>query len=314
MLLSGRQFQEVACFPHLSSIPEGALDVSSRLFFLFGRFLSWEAGPDTGRQTRLGLGGAGNWAPCPKDSGNALWDTCSQNPPVYPDGNFNAVIQGGPVTLATGNGISINFSLGSGDTLIITPGYLDITGTSIANNGSINIGAGNGLTLEGSTTVTLSGSGTLTLTDATARFGGGNGSPSLVIQQTIQGQGSIGRGGMAITNQSTINANAGLLTVQPLATPGITNTGTMEASSGGTLEIVYGVPGPFNNTGGTVQALSGGTVVGFVLVIGDSFTILTGSAVSGQFATVKGLSINSSEHFQVNYSSTAVALTVVSGP
>jgi hypothetical protein len=49
---------------------------------------------------------------------------------------------------------------------------------------------------------------------------------------------------MGITNQSTINANAGLLTVQPLATPGITNTGTREASSGSTLEIVYGVPGP----------------------------------------------------------------------
>jgi hypothetical protein len=53
----------------------------------------------------------------------------------------------------------------------------------------------------------------------------------------------------------------------------------------------------------------------FVPVIGDSFMILTGSAGSGQFVTVKGLrlSINSSEHYQVNHSSTAVAPTDVSG-
>jgi hypothetical protein len=40
--------------------------------------------------------------------------------------------------------------------------------------------------------------------------------------------------------------------------------------------------------GGT---LSVKLINGFVPVIGDSFTILTGSAVSGQFATVKGLRV-----------------------
>jgi hypothetical protein len=59
-------------------------------------------------------------------------------------------------------------------------------------------------------------------------------------------------------------------------------------------------------------ALSVKLVNGFVPVIGDSFTILTGSAVSGTFVTVKGTSINASEHFEVNYGSTAVTLTVVS--
>jgi hypothetical protein len=59
-------------------------------------------------------------------------------------------------------------------------------------------------------------------------------------------------------------------------------------------------------------ALSVKLVNGFVPVIGDSFTILTGSAVSGTFVTVKGTSINSSEHFEVNYGSTAVTPTVVS--
>lgn len=36
---------------------------------------------------------SGNWSPCPGQGGSALWDTCSTN--VVPDGNFNAVIQGG---------------------------------------------------------------------------------------------------------------------------------------------------------------------------------------------------------------------------
>jgi len=50
-----------------------------------------------------------------------------------------------------------------------------------------------------------------------------------------------------------------------------------------------------------------------VPAVGDSFTILTGSAISGTFTTVNGTSINSSEQFEVNYTSTAVTLTVVSG-
>jgi hypothetical protein len=54
-------------------------------------------------------------------------------------------------------------------------------------------------------------------------------------------------------------------------------------------------------------------VNGFVPAVGDSFTILTGSAISGTFTTVNGTSINSCEQFEVNYTSTAVTLTVVSG-
>jgi hypothetical protein len=41
---------------------------------------------------------------------------------------------------------------------------------------------------------------------------------------------------------------------------------------------------------------------------------VSGSAITGQFATVNGTSINSSEHFQINYSGTSVTATVVSGP
>jgi hypothetical protein len=52
----------------------------------------------------------------------------------------------------------------------------------------------------------------------------------------------------------------------------------------------------------------------FLPAIGDTFTILTTSARTGQFATVNGLSINGGEHFQITYSATSVTLMVVSGP
>jgi len=52
----------------------------------------------------------------------------------------------------------------------------------------------------------------------------------------------------------------------------------------------------------------------FVPGIGNTFTILTGSAVTGTFATVNGLSTNSGEHFTIAYHPTNVTLTVVSGP
>ena len=95
-------------------------------------------------QTSTWSGGAGNWDPCPP-TGNALWNTC----PKYPDGSYTAVIQGGPVTLAAGNGISVNnLTVGTGASVIITPGYLYITGKSIANSGVIRVGPGNGLAVQ----------------------------------------------------------------------------------------------------------------------------------------------------------------------
>jgi hypothetical protein len=52
---------------------------------------------------------------------------------------------------------------------------------------------------------------------------------------------------------------------------------------------------------------------GFVPAIGDTFTIITGSVVTGTFTTVNGLSINGSEHFTITYNPTNVTLKVVSG-
>jgi len=201
-------------------------------------------------------GGAGNWSDCPP-SGNALWDTCPDPPKGkgWPNGNFDAVINGGPVN-ATSASI-VNLTIGSGGSLVFqsgVPGILDITGTSITNNGSISLAGTDGLQIEGNTTVTLSGSGMVTM--AGNNFTGGNGSPTLILRQTVQGQGSFSLG-LSLANQSLINAVGGTLAMQPNS---LTNTSTMEASSGGILAFTNGVATAYNNTGGTIKALNGGTV------------------------------------------------------
>lgn len=119
--------------------------ITSRLIafsfsFLVGFFAVLGNSTAAAQTTSTWTGGAGSWAPCPGQGGTALWDTCSTN--VYPDGNYNAIVNGGPVTLATGNGITIdNLTVASGQSVTITLGYLFFTGTSIANNGLISVGA-----------------------------------------------------------------------------------------------------------------------------------------------------------------------------
>src|SRR5579863_1360367 len=245
--------------------------------------------PALAQTTSTWSGGSGEWAPCPKNGGNALWDTCSLSTPEYPDGNYIAVINGGPVTLSGTDGDTIvNLTLGSGGSVDIIGGYVFITGNTISNNGSITITNGNGLALIGQgAIVTLSGTGTVNMTSSLSNFDGTAGSnPTLINQQTIVGQGQLGKEGFSIQNQGTINAVGGLLTVQP-SSAGIINTGLMEASSGATLDIVYGFLGPFNNAGGTIKALDGGIVQlqgeiytgGTITTAGSGVIQLTGGTV-----------------------------------
>jgi fibronectin-binding autotransporter adhesin len=215
--------------------------------------LAWLAAPALAQITSTWTGGAGNWSDCPP-SGNALWDTCSNNPPQFPNGNFNAVIDGGPVS-ATSASI-VNLTIGSGGSLVFPPSkpsILDITGTSMLNNGSISIAGSDGLQIIGPTKTTLSGSGSVTM--AGSNFTG-SGNPTLVVQQTIQGQGFFSLG-LNLTNQSLINATGGTLSLQPNSA---INTGTMQASSGSTLAFTNGLAVPYNNVGGVIKALNGGTV------------------------------------------------------
>lgn len=234
--------------------------------FLLLSLLTLAGAPALAQITSTWTGGAGNWSPCPNQQGNALWDTCSGTQGTFPDGNYNAVINGGPVS-ATGASV-VNLTIGTGDVLdIFGTTYVDITGPSVVNNGSIVLTSGNGFQFEGNITSTLSGTGSVQMNNSAVRFWGGNGTPTLNLKQPITGQGSIL--GLVLNNQSTITASGGTLNIQPAA-GGLNNTGTIQAQSGSIINLIGAAP--FNNSGGTIKALNGSTIWVFANITGGTIT------------------------------------------
>ncbi|MGO9271813.1 MAG: hypothetical protein ACLQOO_16380, partial [Terriglobia bacterium] len=144
---------------------------------------------------------------------------------------------------------------------------LTIDGSTVTNGGTMTINSGGDWTelIIGGSAVTLSGSGKLILSDFQENaIYGATGTEVLTNQGAIQGSGYIGynpyaqTGYLTLNNQGTINAmssKGNALGIDP-GSGGVTNTGLMEASSGGTLQLY----GSINNTGGMIEALSGGTV------------------------------------------------------
>ena len=184
----------------------------------------------------------------------------------------NATISGG-VLSSTGTG-SITTDLGGATTLtgnVTLPtgtsfNIVDNTnthlGSSITNNGTITInsnGGGDATGLTADTNLTLNGSGTVNL-NATANSSGRaqlNTAPGATVtvgaNQVITGDGQINA---ALLNQGLVNANVGGSDLW-LQTNDMTNTGTMEATKGGALDI-SGIT--VTNTGGTISAGNGSSV------------------------------------------------------
>ena len=212
-----------------------------------------------------------------------------------------ATISGGTITTAgTGVITAVNGAQLDGSTNTITnAGSLQLPNNNslymkgtLNNTGSLSINsAGNNTLLYvNSPTATLQGSGSVALSDNNNNYiqaaSSGN---QLTIKQTIQGPGGdVGNGNLVIVNQSTIDATASAhgntLTIQPGGT--LTNTGTLEATGGGSLAL-YG--GTFTNTGGTITAGAGSnvtlegnvTVTGGALNGAGTFTTLSGSTLNG---------------------------------
>jgi hypothetical protein len=189
--------------------------------------------------------------------------------------------------------------------LSLQSGQVLTTSTSLSNAGTMTIAAKSGLSVGGSYTQTAGTTtvdGTLTAAAGLSAQGG-----------TLLGKGTLAA---AVTNSGTITVG------DSTKKPGVlTVTGSYTQNSGGTLNVP--VNGPALGSQYSELAVSNGVSLGGTLTIqrkksfkptvGATFTILTGSAITGQFATVNGTSISSSEHFEVTYSPTAVTLTVASG-
>ena len=216
-------------------------------------------------------GGTGNWFG-PNDL-CVSWDTCA-GPGTNPGesgftDNVFITSPGSAVTLNGGARIA-NLTLASGNSLTpIGTSYLEFDGSGSAtlnNDGNINLPDSSYISVFSTPsplTLTISGGGTITLETQNNAIVGSPGNPATLInQETIQGQGGIGVGEMTLVNQGTIDANASgaTLTVQPVFSGNLTNTGTLRASNGGILRLLnQGTV--MDNRDGTIEALDGSTVI-----------------------------------------------------
>ncbi len=242
-------------------------------------------------QNDIWKGGAGNWSNASKWSAGV------------PSGTSNALIDNGngaasPVALDI-NGSAANLTIDSDDSLSFNNGVSLSIGT--AGAGTINNGGHLNMNSTGTATqlivanavpaaVMLTGGGTLNMSNNPNNVIGVFGGGLTNVNNTIQGAGHIGNTQMGLNNQGTINANIGGAGANPLIidTAGTgSNTGTIEATNGGTLEV----QASFNNTGGKIQAVGAGSMV----LLGPD-TSFSGGTFTTSGGGVIGVKTTSGEH------------------
>ena len=212
--------------------------------------------------------------------------------------NSGGTINSGNVThlIGTGAGITLNgtYTLGNG-------AQTRLVGT-MNNNGLINYASSGStayLFIDG--TVNLQGGGKITMGGVgpnQIRWLGGPASDTLSNSQTIEGKGTVD---VIVNNQSSGLVNANLTGQTLTLARDLTNTGTLQASGGGTLGITTTT---ITNIGGTIQALSGSSVNlasgatingGTVQNIGGTISIGSGVILDGTHAAGITLAGNLSE-------------------
>src|SRR5260370_23167936 len=166
--------------------------------------------------------------------------------------------------------------------------------------------------------VALKGTGTLMMSNDAGNQIMGSGQPSpgasLTNQIIIQGSGQIGLNtggignGNTFTNQATINANqATPLIITNSTGQTFINTGRLEATNAATLELAGGT---ITNTGGTIHADPGSTVVlqggppnGTTITGGTLSTSGSGTIQDNccfNTSTLDGVTISTGSVFQLN--------------
>jgi hypothetical protein len=198
-------------------------------------------------------------------------------------------------TLTAQAGISNTGTLALGNNTV-----LNITG-NITNSGSMTLNStGNFTELILTGNVTLSGGGTVTLSNnANNYIFGATSLNQLTNQETIQGAGQIGHGQMALVNSGTINANQSAgMTID--VNDGLTNTGTIEATGGNTLQIVSTTD---TDTGGTILANASTVQINSSTVNGGALTVTGAGQLQLNSATVVGGTLTNSATGTINIAS-----------
>jgi hypothetical protein len=222
----------------------------------------------------------------------------------------------------------------AGAQLYVGEGVNEVTASTLVNKGTIDLFQNySGPTLNLTAAGTLTNSGVITLNEGeegclctiigiganVSLTGGGivtmshgaisgtTGSPTFTnLNNTIEGSGNIGNGQMALNNKGLIDANDTSNPLMIQTNKGTVNTGTLEATGGGTLVLDGNT---FKNTGGTIQANGAGSMVllesGAIVTGGTLSTSSSGliETPSGQTATLSGLT-NSGAYVMANNSTT----------
>jgi hypothetical protein len=218
-------------------------------------------------------------------------------------GTSAKILDGTSNALSTFNNNTGTFTLASSATLTTAS-------SNFTNAGTVVVSKGTTLTVGGTANSYNQSAGTTTV-DGTLVGKGTTGIS--VTGGTIQGAGTL-KTNVSIGG-STINVGdsgkAGLLSIT--GTYIQLSTGTMNASIGGTTVGTQYSQLKITGTASLGGTLTAALVNAFVPTVGQTFTVLTASSVSGAFSNTT-IAINTTEHFVVSYTSTSVVLTVASGP
>ena len=218
----------------------------------------------------------------------------------------DSTITGGNLTAAPGavihgidnalNGVTLT----SGTTYSVDPGYNTYLTADLVNKGTINVGSSSGgaslYAYANNGTINLSGGGTINLNNAGSYLRGNYGNETLVnVDNTIQGQGTIYNLG-SFNNQAIVNANVAGGTLE--INVNTTNTGTLEATGGGTL-LIYGAS--VTNTGGTISTDSTSSVViEDSTITGGNLTAAPGAVIHGIDNALNGVTLTSGTTYSVD--------------
>lgn len=241
-----------------------------------GQVTTW-TGPGTGS-----WGVAGNW-------NNGLPNNASFTA-LVDDGNaqntnvtVNSAFTVGTLGISASDRVTIANSVSLAVTSRIT-NLGTITIAAGANNASLSTGGGS---------VLLTGGGNVVMGGANAILG--NNGTLTNADNTIAGQGAIAGNGMFFINQGTVNAdvNGGNIFIDP-SSAGMTNSGVLTSSNGGTLRMNGAFGGGLTNTG-TVSAQNGS-----VTQFENSFGVTGGTFATSGTGVVKTADGNTVNYASIN--------------
>jgi fibronectin-binding autotransporter adhesin len=192
-------------------------------------------------------------------SENGSWSEAVNWSEGVPSGSAVNVLIGTPTAVTVQldvNETIHNLTIQSPNSLALLAS-LAFSGDSLSNSGTVSFGTSAVIpALIFTTDAALSGGGSILMTNPESAITGVSG-VRLTTDNLISGSGSLGFGFLKITNNGTIAATGGVLSLAPYnATDGFVNAGVLLAD-GGTLVLN---PGKYLNTGGTIKAATNSVV------------------------------------------------------